>query len=130
MQNHLAPPKRILLVDDETAVRGLIKCYLENQGYIVAQANNGAEALSLFARSRFDLVVTDYDLPFMTGKELVTRIKAVNPNQSIVLMRGKCPEAAATGKAVDAVLCKPFELNEVGQTIQSILAGAELAQVA
>src|SRR5215467_9544518 len=126
MQNHLAPPKRILLVDDETAVRRMIKCFLENQGYIVAEAKNGAEALSVFARNRFDLVVTDYDLPFMSGKELAARIKAVNPNQSVFLMRGRCPEAEATGP----VLSKRFELSDVGQTIQSILAGEELARVA
>jgi CheY-like chemotaxis protein len=67
--------KRILLVDDEPIVRESIGMLLSLDKHTVVETTNGDEALSLFARGQFDLVVTDFQIPSMTGSELAARIK-------------------------------------------------------
>src|ERR1019366_8962648 len=62
--------KRILLVDDEGLVREVIGQLLSRDEHSVVHANNGVEALSLFTRGQFDLVMTDFEIPFMKGNEL------------------------------------------------------------
>ncbi len=65
--------KRILLVDDERAVRQTVRDLLNYDEHHVVEANNGAEALNLFAEGRFDLVLTDWRMPFIEGDELAVR---------------------------------------------------------
>src|SRR5580658_5389090 len=66
--------KRILLVDDERLVREAIRGLLARDEHLVVEANNGAEAYSLFVRGKFDVVVTDCVMPFLSGNELAVRI--------------------------------------------------------
>ena len=75
--------KRILLVEDERCVRDSIRQLLHLDDHTVIEANNGAEALGLFAQHQFDLVLTDYVMPFIKGTELAARIKKLAPNQPI-----------------------------------------------
>jgi YesN/AraC family two-component response regulator len=64
--------KRILLVDDERSVRETLRSLLCHDDHEVVEANNGAEALRLFAQDQFDLVLTDLRMPFVEGDELAT----------------------------------------------------------
>ena len=69
--------KRILLVDDEGLMRQSIKSFLTQEDHVVVEANNGAEAFALFTKSKFDVVVTDCVMPFVTGDELAARIRKI-----------------------------------------------------
>jgi CheY-like chemotaxis protein len=129
METQITPRKRVLLVEDETPVRAVVKALLEKRGYFVTEANNGAEALTTFAKSKFDLVITDYALPFMTGDQLAGTIKTLAPQQPVIMITGY-PKYPSPENPVDGVVFKPFGSAELAQLIQSVLSGAELADIA
>jgi CheY-like chemotaxis protein len=124
MKTEIIRRKRILVVEDEAVFRDWIKQGLEKRGYAVTPSNNGAEAMSLFSNHDFDVILTDYGLPFMTGDELAKRIKTLAPRQPVVIVTGhsnfRCPD-----KSVDAVLIKPFEADELGRVIERLLLKSE-----
>jgi CheY-like chemotaxis protein len=112
--------KRILLVEDERAVRDSIRQLLYLDDHTVIEANNGAEALGLFAQDQFDVVLTDCVMPFLKGTELAARIKKLVPNQPILMITafGIKP---SRHNSVDAVLRKPFDLGELRTALAEIL---------
>lgn len=79
---------KILLVDDNRDGLLVRKSLLEEVGYAVTIALNGDEALQLFERSPFAVVVTDYRMPRMNGAELIVRMRQLNPNIRIILLSG------------------------------------------
>jgi len=121
--------KRILLVDDECIVRESVKCLLVSDGHTVVEANNGAEAYSLFTQSRFDLVVTDCVMPFLSGDELAARIKRMSPRQPILMMTGYFGFGykPGPGRPFDAVLHKPFESEVLQREVAKLLFDCEPA---
>ena len=112
--------KRILLVEDERLVRESIGRLLSRDEHTVVEANNGAEAFALFTRNRFDLVMTDFEIPFMKGNELAARIKQVAPGQPILMItaHGKRP---GPDNPVDAVLNKPVDLDRLRRAMARLL---------
>src|SRR5712672_2153656 len=78
--------KRILLVEDERWVRECIKRLLALDAHTITEASNGIEAMALFKVSEFDVVITDFDMPKMTGEELVAQIRSRAPAQPILMI--------------------------------------------
>ena len=78
----------ILLVDDNSNGLKARKMVLEEQGYNIVTASNGADALEHFATGRFNVVVTDYKMPKMDGLELIANLRAREPALPIVLISG------------------------------------------
>ena len=66
----------ILIVDDDDAIRDLIKEILTAQGHVFAVASSGAEALALVAKTRFDLVILDRNMPRMSGLDVLRTLRA------------------------------------------------------
>jgi CheY-like chemotaxis protein len=122
-QKDTPPKRRILLVEDERVVRETVKALLSQVGYHIVEANNGAEALGLFARGNFDLVVTDFEMPFIKGNELAAKIKQLSPHQPILMMTGYRHEPSPTNP-VDAVLDKPFSFGSLRKMVDEVLANA------
>ena len=123
-----AMPKRILLADDNKAIRDLVSGFLEFIGYEVALAINGMEALAVFLRSTFDLVLTDYEMPAMDGLSLAGHIKTRSPNTPVILLTGADRETVmkkVEKGPVDSVLFKPFMLEDLQKTVQNALAFRE-----
>jgi CheY-like chemotaxis protein len=115
--------KRILLVDNEQVVRELTGQLLSMDEHIVVEANNGAEALALFAKGSFDLVMTDFEIPFLKGNELATRIKQLAPRQPIIMITGY-RKRPGPDNPVDAVLDKPFDLDQLRTAMAKLLSDA------
>jgi CheY-like chemotaxis protein len=67
--------KKILLIDDEEDIRGLLKELLTAEGYEVKEASNGKDGLSLMKKQKFDLVVIDFFMPGMSGREVAENRK-------------------------------------------------------
>jgi len=88
MKTAALPNARILLVDDNRDGLVVRRSLLEELGFQVEIAGNGEEALKLFSAAGFDVVVTDYRMPSMDGKELIVRIRALDPNARIILLSG------------------------------------------
>lgn len=116
--------KRILLVEDERDVRDMIRTMLDLDAHEVVEANNGAEAISLFSQSHFDLVMTDYKMPFITGMELAARIRQLAPSKPILLITGQ-DNRSGSRNAVSAVLQKPFNFSTLRAAVNSLLSPAK-----
>jgi response regulator RpfG family c-di-GMP phosphodiesterase len=112
-------------VEDEQALRRLLRRFLGEQGYSVTTASDAPEALELLGRERFDLVVTDLRLPSASGLDLLAEVSARLPGTRTVLMSGKADVpslVAAVERGVDAVLLKPFELEELRLQVEQSMA--------
>jgi DNA-binding NtrC family response regulator len=115
----------VLLVDDEDAVRRLAGRILEQEGYAVREASDGAEALELVRQGVvFEVVVSDIVMPRLNGVELMQALAALYPDLPIILMSGYTTTALADlGIVVPcAILVKPFPperlLEEVRRCIR------------
>lgn len=127
--------ERILFVDDEDMLIEMGKHVLEDLGYEVVPKTDGLEALSAFQEesSKFDLVITDQTMPYMTGTDLARELISVRPDIPIVLCTGFSELVnAESSKAfgIKAFLMKPFSVQEIARTIRRVLDGkSESAQV-
>ena len=112
---------RVLVVDDEDPVRRGIQRVLLTQGFLVTEARGAVEALELFAPGRFDLVLTDCEMPGMTGAELIQRISAQAPEQRIGLVSAHVDRCLEVMDKVDFHLHKPFQVNELIREVRRVL---------
>ncbi len=114
--------KRILVADDEFGVREAIKLLLSIDSHAVAEAETGTGALDLFQKEQFDLVITDYEMPQMRGDELASRIRKLSPAQPIILITAYTERLLETEELVNAVLHKPFQFEDLRETMTRLLA--------
>jgi len=117
--------KRILLVDDDQGARESIKLLLNIDRHHVIEAQNGQEALELFNQSILDLVIIDYFMPQMEGCELAAQIKLAAPYLPILMITAYVEKLVDMTNPVDAVLPKPFGIDELRQTIGRLLSQTE-----
>jgi PAS domain S-box-containing protein len=118
----------ILVVDDEVSVREICRQVLEAFGYKVLLANDGAEALSIFASQRevIDLVLTDMMMPLMDGPALIQLVKKLKPDVPIVAASGLNSGHDAlklTSHWVTRFLAKPFSAETLLTTLSEALRG-------
>lgn len=119
---------RILIVDDDDALRGAIARFLGRAGYEVEEADNGHAALRTIERKSVDLVVTDINMPEMDGIEIVMALRGRTPPTPVVAMSGGglLPKQLLLGsaEALGAVesIFKPFDLQQLLSTIERVLA--------
>jgi PAS domain S-box-containing protein len=118
--------ERILLAEDEPAIRAALARILRGAGYDVLEAAHGGEALRLADADRRDihLLLSDVMMPGIGGKELVQRLAVLRPEVRVVLMSGYTDDAALRadlGAARYAFLQKPFTAREVLRAIRSAL---------
>jgi CheY-like chemotaxis protein len=115
--------KRILLVEDERWVRECIKRLLWLDSHSVTEAANGLEAVELFDRAEFDVVITDFDMPRMAGDELVASIRNRAPTQPIILITAGVDRFMQHEHPASAFLGKPFGVAELRDTLARLLSG-------
>ncbi len=110
---------RILLVDDNRLGLAARKALLEEQSYQVTTATEGSEALSLFAPDRFDLVITDYKMPRMDGRRLISEIRAVSPAMPIILISGYTDALGLNAENTGADIVIAKNAHEVAHLVRS-----------
>jgi CheY-like chemotaxis protein len=121
-------PKRqahILLVDDSATLRRLTEMQLVEEGYDVTSAAGGAEALALIERDQqsFDIIVTDFAMPLMTGLDVIRFARTVRSTWPAVIITGFADAAAVAERPDDvAVVTKPFGLQNLVQAIELSLS--------
>jgi len=116
-------PRRILVVDDEPYVCDAVRMMLAFDGHQVETASSGRDALALFDKGKYDLVITDYAMPAMKGDELAAAIKARSPHQPVVLITAYAEmlKSADTPLAgVDYIISKPFLLENLREAIDKM----------
>jgi two-component system, cell cycle response regulator CpdR len=111
----------ILVVDDNNVLRILVSKMLSRLGYEVSSADSGENGLSIFFKNKFDIVLSDYEMPGMDGIAFACSIKKSSPRTRVVIMTGAGKETVFSRKstAVDEVISKPFTLAEIDKTIQN-----------
>ena len=129
-ENPMEPPQGggelILIVDDEEAVCTVTKRILESNRYRTLVANNGTEAIALFAREarEINLVLTDFNMPSMSGPDTIASLKKINPGVRIIVATGGDSVHGMTSAAelgVRALLKKPFDMFALLGTLQEVL---------
>ncbi|MFQ5781107.1 MAG: sigma-54-dependent transcriptional regulator, partial [Nitrospiria bacterium] len=120
---------RILIVDNEKSMREFLAIILGKEGYFVATAEDGHQALKAFEKDCFDLVITDIRMPRMSGLELLKALKVVSPETVTVMMTAY----ASAETAIEAMkegaydyLTKPFQVDEVKLIIKNVLERKKL----
>jgi two-component system capsular synthesis sensor histidine kinase RcsC len=117
-----APDPKILLVDDNAVVRDMLVDLVGSLGYAADAASGGAEALALFDRNRYDIVLTDLLMPGMSGWEVLAAVRQRAPRMPVIIITGTPavgdPRAAQPGVAV---LKKPVDVKALDETIKEKL---------
>ena len=106
--------KKILVVDDEDAIREILKIKLVKLGYDPECAQNGKEALKILAKEKFPLILTDLRMPEIDGIELCIQIKERNPETVIYAFSGHVTEDEfdqLEKMGFDGLLCKPVSFE-------------------
>jgi len=114
---------RVLVVDDDEDIRTILRLLLEGEGYCVALAANGREALDRVAERPPRLVLLDLHMPEMSGWEAHQRLREQRAAIPVVFMTaGEHARREADRHGADGFLAKPFELADVLRTIERFVA--------
>ncbi len=114
----------VLITDDDPVIRDLISWTLSSEGFGVATAANGVEALDQLERARPDAVVLDLSMPLMDGRAFVRAMRARGEDVPVLLVSGSDVERAADELGVEAALAKPFELSELVDRVRAVSGAA------
>ena len=120
--------KKILVVDDAAFMRMMIKNILTKNGYeVVGEAENGKQAVQMYAELKPDLVTMDITMPEMDGIEGVKAIRALDPGANIIM----CSAMGQQAMVMDAIqagakdfIVKPFQQDRILQAVERVLSRA------
>ena len=120
----------ILLVEDEEGVRGLVRTLLEELGYTVHEASNGADAVELYNKlhGKVDLVISDLIMPKLGGLDLSAQLKAKRPDLRIIFMSGYADQAIDNPQLQSGnqiFLSKPFRAETLARAVREVLDRTE-----
>ncbi len=117
------PKHQILIVDDEPRIRESLGMLLKSVGYEVAMADNGLSATTELSRAVPDLIVTDLNMPHMSGIELISHVRSQYPSIPIVAMSGDYEgEAVPAALIADRFYAKGQHPHNLLTTIASLIA--------
>lgn len=118
---------RILVIDDDTQFRGMLRQVLSREGYEVVEASNGKEGIALFRTEPTDLVISDILMPEQEGLQTIKELRREFPEVKIIAISGGGPSGtlnflrAATLLGAHRTLWKPFDLDELRQVVREVL---------
>lgn len=119
-------PRKILVADDEAHILHVVSLKLKNAGYEVLTAVDGEEALELCRSERPDLVITDYQMPFLTGLEFCNKLRESDETKGIpaIMLTARGfdldPDEMTTA-GIMSVLAKPFSPREMLEKVKELL---------
>ena len=116
---------RILIAEDEEGLRGFVRRALADVGHDVTVASDGAEALDLLSRGKFDLLLADIKMPIMDGIALALAAARDHPDLVILLMTGYSDQrerAHGLDALIHDVITKPFTLADIRLAVASALS--------
>lgn len=126
---------RILVVDDEPAIRALLKKIIERRGYVVDDARDGAEAIELLREYRYDLLLIDLMMPNVNGFELVDYLarEVEKPLPAVIVITAAAestPLRQLDPSIVHSVVRKPFDIDVVADLVDAAATTARAASEA
>lgn len=117
---------RILVVDDEDALRTVLSSELEGEGYIVQMAGDGDEAINILEKNSFDLILLDIKMPTVDGFEVLKYVKQHAPSTKVIMLTGFADlKNAIESKKLGAedFVSKPYDLVDLLTTVERVLSG-------
>jgi two-component system, OmpR family, KDP operon response regulator KdpE len=134
-QTSLVPEKgtkgKLLIVDDETAIRWALRKTLQHMNFEIAEAETGEQAIALVRTVRFDAVLLDIGMPGMNGIETCKKIRSLMPLLGIVMLTVKNTEEdkiQALDAGADDYITKPFHLGELAARLRALVRRAHASQ--
>ncbi len=119
---------RILIIEDDEAIRGMMGKILKAEGYDVMESENGKEGIKLFKSDpNIDLVITDIIMPEKEGIETILEMRSENPDVKILAIsgggKGDAQDYLTIAKSIGAndTLKKPFMRNDLLEAVQSLI---------
>jgi two-component system alkaline phosphatase synthesis response regulator PhoP len=121
--------RRALVVDDEFHIVQVVAIKLRNNGFEVLTADNGADAYTLACEHKPDIVITDYQMPILSGLELIEKIRATPEIASMPVIMLTARDFAIDDQqreklSISACLSKPFSPRDVLSTVEDVLRQA------
>lgn len=119
---------KILVVDDSVTMRRIVRRSLRQAGYgdsEVVEASDGAEALEAIDKDQFDLVLSDVNMPNMTGLELLTELKSRERKPVVVMVTSEAKSAMASElreNGAAACIAKPFNASDLGRVLDELFS--------
>lgn len=128
----LESPARVLVVDDEPSVVDVFREFLSGEGYDLTVAASGEEAVRIIPELKPDIILTDINLPGLSGLEVMRFAKGVDPEIAVIVVTGY----ASASTAIDALrqgaydyVTKPFDLDDVHQIVERGIANRRLKAI-
>ena len=109
---------RILVVDDDKAVRLLLRAMLERRGHSVVEAEDGAEGLQYYRAAPADLVITDIQMPVMDGLQMIKELRGDFPTAKIIAISGEKGGLVAAQPLSQGTFEKPLYMQEFLDAVQ------------
>jgi CheY-like chemotaxis protein len=127
---HGQPGKCILVVEDDPTIRRMCAIWLARGGFQVDEADNGQVGLEATQKNLYDLVVTDNNMPGLSGLQMVARMRAARRDIPVVMASGTITAADLgqhTSLKISAAVPKPYSAEQMVGTIRQILASQPVA---
>jgi len=121
----MSEKSKILVVDDEEALRTVLSSELVSEGYSVQDAGDGDEAIASLEKEKFDLILLDIKMPRVTGFEVLKHVKERYPQTKVVMLTGFADlKNAIESKKLGAedFVSKPYDLVDLLTTIERVLS--------
>lgn len=112
---------KILIVEDNEAMAESVKTWLSAQRYVVEVANDGAAALEFLRLTDFDVILLDWQLPHVSGFDILKSIRSAGKTTPVIMVTGKnaiADKESTLDGGADDYLTKPFDLNELSARIR------------
>jgi two-component system cell cycle response regulator CpdR len=126
----MTPPPRILLAEDEEAMRTYLERALTNAGYAVSAVDRGTDAIPLLETGDYDLLLSDIVMPEMDGIELAQRCAEISPRTKMMFITGFAAVSlrASREQPTAKVLSKPFHLRDLVLEVERLFDEADAAR--
>ncbi len=116
-------PQKVLIADDESQIRAVVRLYLENEGFLVDDAADGQEALTMLGQTTYDLLILDLMMPHLDGWQVCRQVRQ-NSNLPIIMLTARGEEfdrVLGFELGTDDYLVKPFSTRELVARVKALL---------
>jgi two-component system response regulator AtoC len=120
---------RILVIDDDSAYRALLRQIIEEKGHSTLEADNADAGVEIFLREKIDLVISDLMMPLKSGIELLHELRQINPKVLFIMVTGYPTLDTATNAIKEGAydyLVKPVDMNQLAGVMNRALSTLEL----
>ncbi len=120
--------KKILIIEDDEAMRSLLRDFLDEEGFDTDSVSNGYDALRKLADRSFDLIITDVQMPGLTGLDILPRIKRLHPDATVIVITAFGSDELhrrSFEKGAAGYLQKPIHVNQLRALIYEVVSSKE-----